>query len=228
MKSVHPLLLPLFLLLPLSLATSAHAATATPPNTSPTAPVLADLSRCDRTFFETLKRLAPEFAASPHFTSGRSFAFFKVADRSDPARSLQRFKTPLKLNQLEVVGYFDELMSLGDNSAFVAWGFLLRAPIKQVLAAIQSEVWDNNRLQPEGEVYARVEVWDQAHPEDGWQKIMTPGGAEVQADTVERELKIEPYEKDATLTRFGCSLQGAVSQDLLKQARPDIDSLSSH
>ncbi len=202
-------------LLSLLLATSAFAAT-------PTAPVLSELSRCDRSFFEALKRLAPDLASHPHFASGPTFAYFKVADRSDPERSLQRFKTPLKLGKIEVTGYFDELMSLGNNNVFVAWGFLLRAPIKDVILAVQADVWDNSRLQADGDVYIRMETWDPARPEDGWQKVATPVGMDAQADAIERELKIEPYERDPSLTRFGCSLQGAVSKAMLKEARPDL------
>lgn len=202
-------------LLSLLLATSAFAAT-------PTSPLLTDLSRCDRSFFEALKHLAPELASQPQFASGPTFAFFKVADRSDPERSLQRFKTPIKLGKIEITGYFDELMRLGDNNVFVAWGFLLRAPIKEVIPAIQADVWDNSRLQADGDVHIRMETWDPAHPEDGWQKVATPVGMDAQADAIERELKIEPYERDASLTRFGCSLQGAVSKAMLKETRPDL------
>jgi hypothetical protein len=206
------------LLLSLLLATPAWAASAPPSDN-----VLVDLSRCDRTFFETLRRHSIELASNPHFATGPNYAYFKVADRTNAEHSLRKFSPPLKLGSMDVIGYFDELMNMGENSTFVAWGFLLRAPIGDVIKTTQSLLWDNARLQQDGQIYARSEVWDQAQQETGWQKVVTPGASEPQPGTVERVLMIEPYEKDPALTRFGCSLQGAVTREMLRDARPDIE-----
>ncbi|MGC4060743.1 MAG: hypothetical protein QM749_07810 [Aquabacterium sp.] len=202
-------------LVPFVLATSAMAA--------PTDEILADLSRCDRAFFETLQRRAADLATNKQFVKAPAFGYFKVSDRGDPERSVVTFAKPLKLGGMDLTGYFDQLFPLGDNDVFVAWGFVLKAPVADVIKTMQPMLWDKDRLQPDGQMYTRTEIFDAAQAGIGWQKVVTPGGTELQAGAIERVLIIEPYEKDAAFTRFGCSLHGAVTPDVLKAARPDID-----
>jgi hypothetical protein len=184
--------------------------------------VLGGLSRCDGSFFESLRRHAAEFSSAPQFTKTSGLAYFKVQDRAAPERSVLKFAAPFKLHGFEVVGYFDEFMGVSADEAFVSWGFLLRAPLEDVVKGTENVVWDSVRLQRDGPVFARSELWDHAKQTEGWQKLNTPGGVEAQTGTVERVLLIESYEKDPSLTRFGCSLQGAVTPDLLQQVRPDV------
>ena len=88
--------------------------------------------------------------------------------------------------------------------------------------AEQHLIWDEERLLQDGQVYRRTELWDPAQAANGWQKIATPGGTESPPDSIERVLRIEPDDKDPSLTRFGCVLQGTVTPEMLKALRPDI------
>jgi hypothetical protein len=216
-----------FALTSFSLSTPAMAGPASIPSSTPSSPqpddILADLSRCDRAFFETLQRRAAELAPDKHYVKAPDFGYFKVSDRGDPARSAVTFAKPIKLGSVQSTGYFDQLFPLGENDVFVAWGLVLKAPVAEVVKTMQATLWDNDRLQPDGQMYARTEILDLAQPDNGWQKVVTPGGTELQPGTVERVLLIEPDGKDPGLTRFGCSLHGAVTRDVLKAARPDID-----
>lgn len=214
------LLLPLLSLMSLALTTSAMADS---PSAPPSDDILIDLSRCDRAFFETLQRRATDLAINKHFVKAPAFGYFKVSDRGDPARSFVTFAKPLKVGGVQLTGYFDQLFPLGDHDVFVAWGFVLKAPLADVIKTMQPVLWDNDRLQPDGQMYARTEILDLSQPDNGWQKVVTPGGTELQAGMIERVLIIEPYDKDPAFTRFGCSLHGAVTPDVLKAARPDID-----
>lgn len=216
MKTVLPLLSAL-LTAPLLCFSPAFAAVEPIPDD-----VLGELSHCDASFFESLRRHASEFSSAPQFTKNSGFAYFKVPDRADPQHSTLKFSKPFKLHGFEVVGYFDEFMGVSADDAFISWGFLLRAPLEDVVRGTETVVWDSPRLQRDGPVFARSELWDHANKADGWQKIATPGGVEAQTGTVERVLLIETYEKDPGLTRFGCSLQGTVTPDLLNKARPDV------
>jgi len=207
-------------ILSLALAMSAMAASSA---ASPSDDILIDLSRCDRAFFETLQRRSDELATNKQFVKAPAFGYFKVADRGDPERSFLKFTTPLQTGSVPLVGYFDQLFPLGDNDVFVAWGFVLKAPIAEVIKAMQPLLWDNERLQPDGQMYARTEIFDAAQPDEGWRKVITPGSNEIQAGMIERVLVIEPYDKDPTLTRFGCLLHGAVTPAVLKASRPDVD-----
>lgn len=203
-------------LLPLVFASSAMA-TAAPDN------ILAELSRCDSSFFEALNRQASAFSATPYLVKNGNVATFKVADRTDVDRSLRRFTPMVKISGIDSFGYFDEHLSLGGDEIVVSWGFILRSPLDKVLKSTQSQLWDNARLQQDGDVFARSEQWDLGQPEAGWQKIDTPGGAESRPGTVERVLQIEAYEKDATMTRMACTLRGTVTNELLMATRPDLN-----
>ncbi|HEX5358092.1 MAG TPA: hypothetical protein VFW93_17960 [Aquabacterium sp.] len=205
-------------LLPLVFASSAMAAAASAPDN-----ILAELSRCDSSFFQALNRQASAFSATPYLVKNGAVATFKVADRADVDRSLRRFTPTIKVSGLEAFGYFDEHLNLGGDEAVISWGFILRLPLDKVLKSMQSQLWDNARLQQEGDVYARSEQWDLAQPEAGWQKIDTPGGAESRPGTIERVLQIETYEKDAAMTRMACTLRGPVTNELLMATRPDLD-----
>lgn len=202
-------------------ATVACAASTSAPDS-----ILAELSRCDGRFFTSLQGHAGELAANPHFTRSGELAYFKVADRTVAEQSVRRFSAPLPIEQLEVVGYFDAHMSLSADDTFIAWGFLLRAGPQAVVKATQQLIWDKERLLQDGQVYTRTELWDPAQVANGWQKVMTPGGTESSPDAVERILRIEADDKDPSLTRFGCVLQGTVPPDMLKALRPDIGTKS--
>ena len=184
--------------------------------------ILAQLSLCDSHFFEALARQAGTLSASPYFVKAGNHAYFKVADRGDPSGSTRRFSTPLKVSGLDAMGYFDENMGLNGDEAFISWGFLLRASVDDVLKATQAKLWDASRLLQEGSTYTRTELWDLGQAESGWVKVSTPGSGAPLTDTIERILTIEAYEKDPTLTRFGCTLQGPVPAAMLKAARPDL------
>lgn len=189
--------------------------------------ILAELSRCDGRFFASLQRHAGELSANPHFTvKGAELAYFKVADRTVPEQSVRRFSAPLPIDQLDALGYFDAHMRLSADDSFIAWGFLLRADTQTVIKATQHLIWDKERLLQDGQAYTRTELWDPAQVANGWQKVMTPGGAESSPDAVERILRIEADDKDPSLTRFGCVLQGTVPADMLKALRPDIGTKS--
>jgi hypothetical protein len=191
-------------------------------DTPPLDVVLSDLSRCDATFFKTLKSKAVEFSAVPEFSINGTTAYFKVPNRFSEGESFKKFPTSFKVGSFEAAAYFDELWSMNSGGKFVAWGFVLRAPISEVIKGVRPLLWESNRVKLDGAVYVRSELWDHSHTELGWQKVSTEGGSEPKAGTVERVLLIEPYERDSSQTRFGCSLQGSVTKEMINEYRPDI------
>jgi hypothetical protein len=184
--------------------------------------LLSDLSRCDSTFFKTLKSKASEFSSAPGFTVNESAAYFRVPNRFSESESFKTFPSPFKVGSFEATAYFDELWSMKGGGKFVAWGFVLHAPIREVINGIHPLLWESGRVRPDGEVYVRSELWDYSRSSLGWQEITTEGGVEPKVGTVERVLLIEPYERDQSQTRFGCSLQGSVTKGMIDEYRPDI------
>lgn len=203
------------------LTTSAQAAISA--SSSPTSDdIFADLSQCDNKFFTTLGARADELSTNSYFRSIGPIGYFQVSDRGNQKLSVSRFSPSQKLGSFEVVGYFDEIFSIGNQGQMISWGFLLRAPIEQVVTVTKSLIWESERLKRDGQVYVRSELWAHKKSESGWQKITTVGGQAPQAGTVERVLLIEPFEDDPGLIRFGCSLQGSVTREMLRRLRPDL------
>lgn len=211
-----PAMKPLFFIFGL-ITTSAFAASAPQSDR-----VLGDLSRCDSTFFATLGQHATEYATNPHFRTQGALGYFQVADRGDMKLSVRRFPAPMSFGALDAVAYFDEMVTMGEHQAFVSWGFLLRAPIRDVVSSTQSLIWEGQRLRQDDAIFVRSEVWTHGKTDAGWERTATVGGQVPKPGTVERVLMIEPYEDDASLTRFGCSLQGSVTREMLRSERPDL------
>jgi hypothetical protein len=184
--------------------------------------LLGDLTRCDRKFFETLGQQRGELSSNPHFRIARSLGFFDVQDRGDLNHSLRRFDTPTKIGSLDAIGYFDEVLELGDANLFLSWGFLIRAPAAEVVRSTRALIWENERLRKDQAVHVRSEIWTHSNAEKGWVRAATVADQSPAAGTVERVLLIEPLEDDASLTRFGCSLQGAVTREMIRSERPDL------
>ena len=184
--------------------------------------LLADLTRCDKTFFETLKKERDVCTSVFSFSNGRTVAYFRVPDRSDPKRSLLRFNAPISIGAMEVAGYFDEVMGFGNEGLALSWGFLLSAPIADVVAATESVIWERQRLRKDNAVHVRSEIWDHKKAANGWVSAIAVADKAPAPGTVERVLLIEAFDEDASLTRFGCSLQGAVTPEMLRRDRPDL------
>ncbi|GEM_PF-2434386 len=184
--------------------------------------ILADLSRCDSAFFATLGKRDGEYSSNPYFRVSGSNGYFKVADRSDSELNIRKLTPSLMFSGLEAVAYFDEILDIEGGGVIVFWGFLFRAPINDVVTSTQSLLWEGQRLRKDGRVFVRSEVWTHGSEKRDWEKIATFGGQRPKHGTVERVLLIEPFEGDPSLTRFGCSLQGTVTREMLRSERPDL------
>ncbi len=183
--------------------------------------LLGDLTRCDRKFFETLHQQRDEFAHVYHFRNAPPISYFAVPNRADPDRSLREFNTPIKFGAFEVIGYFDEVLAIGD-SVFLSWGFVLQATPAEIAAATRPLIWENERLRKDAHVFVRTEMWEHKNASRGWVNALTVADKIAAAGTVERVFLIEPFGEHAGFTRFGCSLQGSITPDIIRTERPDL------
>ncbi len=184
--------------------------------------LLGALSRCDASFFASLGSNAMVYVANPYFKQRGSYGYFQVPNRNVPESSSQSFDPPLGLGSLEAVGYFDEVLDLGESGKYVSWGFLFRAPVGEVVNQLRSQIWEAQRLRKDDQIFVRSEVWNQLQKNPTWEKVAAIGGTVPKPGTIERVLLIEPSDDNANLTRFGCSLQGSVPAEMLKTERPDM------
>jgi len=183
--------------------------------------LLGDLSRCDATFFETLGQRVVQYSSNPSFQMNGPYGSFRVLNRLDPENDVRTLTPPLRLNDLEAVAYFDQLFYYQD-AAFFFWGFKLRASMDQVVAATRPLIWESTRLRAEKNSFVRSEILDQNNKENPWQKLTTINGQAPKPGSVERVLFIEPDEDNPDLIRFGCTIQGALTAELLRSERPDL------
>ena len=188
---------------------------------APEAALFRDLSRCDSTFFHTMAAQLYELSRLTSFQVEADIAYPKVANRRLPKESFVKFKAPIQVGQTVFVGYFDDLVAVSAKTSLFSWGFLARSTIADAADSLRPFIWDNDRLRRDAEVYVRSEVWSSLEPDKGWNKIATESG-EPKAGTIERVFLIEPSEIGAQFIRVGCSVQGAVTVDILRQLRPDI------
>jgi hypothetical protein len=182
---------------------------------------IRELSRCDSTFFLGLARDRATLTQYADLGTHRESAYFKVPEQRHPTESRVVFRTPMKIAGVEIVGYFDEIQEIPGPALIYSWGYLVSSTVPVASKALAPFIWDANRLQDEGVVMVRSEVWTHARREQGWTKVKTEPGL-PKPGTVERVLLIEPYDDETRFIRFGCSIQGAVTKEMLREIRPDL------
>lgn len=183
--------------------------------------ILAALSRCDATFFSTLKQQASRLSATAQYEITGEHARFSVPNRFGEETSTGPLQPTVKLGPFDAVAYFDELWTMPSGGRFVAWGFVLNANVDDVMKALRPTIWESQRVVQAGPAFVRSELWEHAKPDLGWQKVLTESG-EPRPGTVERVLLVEPYERAPGQTRFGCSIQGAITREMAQALRPDL------
>jgi hypothetical protein len=79
-------------------------------------------------------------------------------------------------------------------------------------------------LRKDGELFVRSEIMNTNDAAYGWVRNDTPvGGTIPSKGSVERVLLVEPAGGELqALVRVGCSLQGAVTPEVIKKERPDV------
>ena len=182
---------------------------------------LKELSKCDRSFFERLGERKSEMEKlAPMRSLGRS-ASFKVLSPEHRTNSRVMFGSPPEVEGLKVVGYFDEVLDLPNGMSSYSWGYLIASTTQDAATRLHGLIWDPMRLKKDGPVFVRSEVWSYDKPDAGWARSTTESGVPKRG-TVEKVLLIEPYDGESSFIRFGCSIQGNITEPLLRAIRPDL------
>jgi hypothetical protein len=182
---------------------------------------LKELSKCDRNFFERLGDSKGELEKlAPMRSLGRS-ASFQVPSPEHRTNSRVMFANPPVVEGLKFVGYFDEVLDLPNGMTSYSWGYLIASTVQEAATRLHGLVWDPMRLRKDGPVFVRSEVWSHERPEAGWTRSTTEAGV-PRRGTVERVLLIEPYDGERAFIRFGCSIQGNITDPVLRAIRSDL------
>ena len=154
-------------------------------------------------------------------TSLGSVSTFAVPDRRHPTNSRVLFAKPIEVRGLKLVGFFDEVTDIPNGMTAYSWGYLVAESVPRTAIAIRPLLWDSSRLRSDGPVFVRSEVWSHETPAQGWAKVETEAGVPKKR-TVERVFLVEPYEGESAFIRAGCSIQGNITDPLLRELRPDL------
>jgi hypothetical protein len=182
---------------------------------------IKELSRCDRTFFDKLGDSKAQLEKLAPMRSLGASASFKVPAPEHRTNSRVMFAAPVEVEGVRVVGYFDEVLDIPNGGSSYSWGYLMAGTVQAAASSLHKLVWDPMRLRKDGPIYVRSEIWSHDKPEAGWTRATTESGV-PQRGTVERVLLIEPYDGETAFIRFGCSIQGNITEPLLRAIRPDL------
>lgn len=182
--------------------------------------LVSSLSYCDARFFDEVSASRGELDRHAQVIARGRAATFPVPDMGHDTESKRFFALPVEVRGLIVIGYFDEIRRI-PGGVIVSWGLLVPTSTAEAAQKLGGLFWEGERLRTEGEVFVRSEVWHHDEPMRGWVKDATEQGL-PKPGTVERVLMVEPYKGETAFVRVGCSLQGAVTRDMLNVARPDL------
>lgn len=186
--------------------------------------LIHNLSSCDALFFKAMKKDSAIFEEIAPLIKKNDIAFWKVEDRWDENKSMLLFKKPIE-GKLKLTGYFDDIIDLKSMGIYYSWGFIAEGSPENIAKIIKPFVIDGSRLHKDGEMFVRSEIRDVTLINGDWIKDDNlKGGTIPRKNTVERVFLIEDAEDISHgLTRISCSLQGTVTEEILKNDRPDID-----
>ncbi|QLL13830.1 hypothetical protein H0I86_01700 [Pseudomonas chlororaphis subsp. aurantiaca] len=188
--------------------------------------LLAEFSRCDAQFFETLNNSRLPAGTLSLARSGSVMAP-KVMNPLQEGGRYQAFDQPLVVNGVRLVGYYNEAQSLNKLGSFLFWGFVAEGEVKDVAASLRPLVANNARLVPQRTAFSRVEIRRVGDPIQQWRTeglsgpgVATPFGFVERIFTVDKGVAEAPI---AGRTTIFCSLQGTVTAPLLQVYRPDLN-----
>lgn len=178
-----------------------------------------DFTACDAGFFKAIHREPAAWKSlAPLATSG-NYSWLKIRNRHKEGDNLLDLAAPLPVAGLNLVSFFDEISDLDSLGLYYYWGFTVPGKVDDVARQLTPLIQNSERFRRDGPVYVRTEV---KFADTGWLPLATYSNTPAGLEKIERVFLIEPHESVQNLVRVSCSLQGAVSAEVLKEIRPDI------
>lgn len=185
------------------------------------AEVIRAFTACDGDFFSKLKSYKKQFTAFADIKDGEKISYIAVRNRRDEEAQSAKFSRPISVGSIRLLGYFDEATVLTPKEQYYNWGFYVADSPAKVRSRLEPLIKDAQRLKNDGTNFARLEL----HDGQKWVSMDSPtqfSGA-TPGKYVERVFLIEPSTDPAFPgTRLTCSIQGAISDIVLSDIRPDI------
>lgn len=188
--------------------------------------LLTEFSRCDAQFFESL-RDARLPAGTLRLSDYDSVKAPTIMSPLQEGGTYQEFEKPLIVNDVRMVGYYNQAETIKSVGNFLFWGFVADGSAQEVAAKLKPLIVDNARFVSQGKATARAEIRRVGDPIGQWrtEKLTGPGVA-TPFGFVDRVLMVDTGDTTAPLaghTTVFCSLQGTVTAPLLQVYRPDLN-----
>lgn len=184
-------------------------------------PLIDSFVLCNPNFFNTVYSNKDELK---RFTNVQIFdgnlAYIPVTNRFDTGKNFMYFSLPIKYKNLTIKGYYDSAMDLGKIGKYYFWGFIIDNDINQIKNTLNYLNWKNME---DNQLYiANPKIRSLNDDNQVWH---TNTGTVVGVKTIPAPNTIEKLlllEKNGSMTLLMCSIQGAVTSELLRRERPDI------
>ncbi|NWE13008.1 hypothetical protein [Pseudomonas yamanorum] len=176
---------------------------------------LKAFSRCDASFFSSLKAHSDAWKAYAPLQQDKDTAWITVANRASRSGNTVALRNLPPVAGMKLLSYFDESTDLGNVGYYFYWGFMVDGSPDDVAKRLGPLLEKPALLKKIDTAYVRSEL----RFRDNWVSIEPMPGSAPGKSRVERVLLLEP---EGAQTRLSCSVQGAVDAALLVQLRPDI------
>lgn len=188
-------------------------------------------SACDRGFFDKLAAEQDVWARSMVLKADSGVMFPAVTNRLHDGQKVQKFQHPLLVGDVELIGYIDDTYEVNGEGTFFDWGFIAKGATVDIAKKLAPYIVDRDQFLPSTEnTWQRGQHWNVGEPVDHWHNGVTPMGHAPEPGTVERVLYVADSDSNMFVAKgevaVACSVQGAVTPDLLRQLRPDLDAVA--
>lgn len=181
---------------------------------------LAAFTACDARFFHAVALERSAWQQHVDVAGTNTQAWFASPGRRSQGGNILPFKTPALAAGLTLTHYVDDSSAIDGAGRHYVWGFKIAGSMDSVMQQLRPLVRDFRRLRRDARRLVRTEVKFPAKP---WLASATPYDGRPKPLTAERTLLIEQDTEQANTVKVLCALRGAVTADVLRELRPDID-----
>jgi hypothetical protein len=181
---------------------------------------LAGLTACDARFFTAVAQEQTAWRKRVELAGTDTLAWFNLPDRRSRRGNSVPFTTPAQASGLTITHYVDDASAIDFSGRHYAWGFKVAGSVDTVMQSLRPLVRDARRVRRDDGRFFRTEVKLPGMP---WLASATTLGSMPKPLTAQRTFLVEQDAELPNSVRVVCLLHGAVSADLLRDLRPDID-----